>query len=128
MRLVSDHLQVRHAPEVEQVRPRPVTVLAPDPEQRHAVVDLRRLEQPLASDRAAPSLPPLQRLEVFGRLAPELPSGYAGGMPGRPLGRRAVGPEVPMPAEAEHGLAANDAVARPPREGFLAERSRRQAE
>jgi hypothetical protein len=34
-----DHLKVRQAPKIEQIRPRVVSVLAPDPEQRETVVD-----------------------------------------------------------------------------------------
>src|SRR5438105_41046 len=100
MRLLSDYLQVRHAPEIEQVRPGPVAVLAPDAEQRHPMIDLGGLEQALSGHRAPPCLPALQHLDVFRRLAPELPCGDAGRVPRRPLRRLAVGPEVPMPAEA----------------------------
>src|SRR5690242_17506523 len=35
-----DHLQIGHAPVIEQRWPRRVAMLAPDHEQRHAVVDL----------------------------------------------------------------------------------------
>src|SRR5918993_3157398 len=43
-----DHLQVGGAPEGEELRPRPVAVLAPDPEEGRHVVDLGALEEPRA--------------------------------------------------------------------------------
>jgi hypothetical protein len=39
MSVAIDHLKVRQAPEIEQVRPWVVSVFAPDSEQRHTVVD-----------------------------------------------------------------------------------------
>ena len=49
-----DHLQIGQAPERQQRRPVHVAMLAPDPEQRHAMIDFRGLPQPRAGLGAAP--------------------------------------------------------------------------
>src|SRR6266540_5230817 len=54
MNVAIDDLQIGKSPECEQRRPGTVALLAPDPEQRHAMVDLSGLPQPLAGAGATP--------------------------------------------------------------------------
>src|SRR5262245_59597659 len=107
-----DHLEVRHAPETEELRPRQLAVLAPDPEQRHAVVDLGSLEQAFAALPAAPLLQAPQQAHVIARRAPEIPGDDARGVPrGVTVGPRA--PQIDMPPKPVDRLAAHAAEARP---------------
>ena len=68
-----DHLQVRQSPEREERRPVHVAMLAPHPEQRHAMIDLAGLPQPRAGLGAAALLQPPQQLGVIARRIPQPP-------------------------------------------------------
>src|SRR5688500_4546986 len=105
-----DDLQVRGAPEAEQLRPRPLAVLAPDAEQGRTMIDLGALEQPRAGLAAAPLLPAPQQTVVVARSGPELPRRNAAGMPGGLAVDVPVTPEVAVPSETENRLAADAAM------------------
>jgi len=81
VRVTVDHLQVRPAPEVEELGPRQVAMLAPDSEQWRAVVNLGSLPQSSAAGRAAPALQLPQELGVVARSVPQMPRNHTGGVP-----------------------------------------------
>src|SRR5262249_48482114 len=105
-----DPLQVGQAPIAEQRRPRLVATLAPDLEQRHAMIYLGGLPQPAAALGAAVKLHALEELDVIARRVPELPRHHAGGVPLRLAVRTRV-PQVDMPAERIDLLPADAAEA-----------------
>ena len=82
MSVAVDDLQVRHAPIVQQVRPRHTPVLAPDAIERHAVIHLRVLPEATARLAATTRLKPSQQRRLFARRVPELPCDDACAMPG----------------------------------------------
>ena len=127
VRVAVDHLQVGKAPEAEQHGPGRVAVLAPHPEQRHAVIDLGGLPQPLTALRAAPRLDALEDARMIARRVPQPPRHHAGGVPFGIAVRSAI-PQVDVPAEAEDRLPAHAAVARAARERGLAIGRGRRAE
>ena len=93
-----DHLQVGPAPEVEELGPRQIALLAPDLEQGRAVVHFGGLPQPRTAGGTAPVLQFPQEPGVVAGCIPQLPGDDAGGVPDGIL----VGPFVPqvdMPAE-----------------------------
>ncbi len=125
-----NHLKVRQSPKVEQSRPRRVSVFAPDPEQRDAMVDFGIPPQPPAALSAAPTLDTTQQSDLATRRIPELPSNHASAVPDGVL----VGsgsPKVNVPAEAVDRLTAHAAKSWPQgvrvfteRHGWCAERER----
>src|SRR5258708_1610590 len=119
MGLSIDDLQIRHAPEAEQRRPWRGAMLAPYPEQRHAMIDLCGLPQASAGLRAAPLLQPLEDARIVARRCPKIPGNHAGGVPdGVPV--CAAVPQVYVPAEPVDRLTADATEARPAREAPLA--------
>src|SRR5712691_8860218 len=126
MNVPIDDLQIGKSPEREQCRPGTLALLAPDPEQRHAMVDLGGLPQPLAGGGAAPRLQPLDHPVETARRIPQLPRHHAGGVPAG-IGVGSALPEVDVPAEAVDRLPAHAAEARTEGESGLAVRRRRTA-
>src|SRR5438067_9001092 len=127
VRLAIDDLEVRHAPESEQLRPRSVPVLLPYPKQRDAMVDLRALMQALAGLSAAPFLEAFEQSDVIARRVPEFPCGYADGVPLR-IPVATFTPEVDMPAEPVDRLATHAAESGAARKAALAVRHWRKPE
>src|SRR5262249_12992553 len=103
-----DHLQVGQTPITKELRPRLLAMLLEHPEQRHAVIDLGGLEEPLAALAAAPLLQSPEEAHVVAWRAPELPRDHADRMPGR-VAVWSCMPQVGMPAELEHRLPADTA-------------------
>src|SRR5215467_9988019 len=102
-------------------------MLVPHPEQRHAVVDLRRLPQAPAGLSAAPLLQALEDARMIARRGPKIPRNHAGGVPdGFPV--RAAIPKVDVPAEPVDQLAADAAESRSTRIAPLAIGCRRSPE
>ena len=95
----------------QQRRPVHVAMLAPHPEQRHAMVDFRGLPQPPAGLGAAAPLQAADQLGVVARRVPQPPRRDAGGVPGGVLVRPAL-PQVLVPAEPIDRLAADAAETR----------------
>src|SRR5262249_48290996 len=114
-----DDLQIGQAPERQQGRPRRVAMLAPDPEQRDAVVDLGAPQQAALGLRAATDLQPLEHAHLIAGRIPELPRDDAGRVPCR-VGVGSGLPQIAMPAKPEHRLTADAAEARAARELALA--------
>src|SRR4051812_17054937 len=71
MRIAIDHLKIGQAPEAKKLRPWPAPMLAPDLEERHAMIDLRRAQEPLPGSGAAMALQPLQQAHLPARRVPE---------------------------------------------------------
>src|SRR3954452_20393217 len=61
MRFPVDHLQVGQPPIREKLRPRRRALVAPDPEQRNAVIDLRVTQQAAPGGGASVPLDPLEQ-------------------------------------------------------------------
>src|SRR5207302_8791438 len=97
--------------ERQQLRPGERAVIAPNREQRHAVIDLGVLEQALAGEPAAAALQRLEVAQMLARGRPQVPGGNAAAVPARGLVGPAVAPQVAVPAEAKHRLAAHAAMA-----------------
>src|SRR5262245_43491771 len=94
-------------------------MVAPHAEQRHAVIHFRRPPQPSAALGAAAALQASEHPNVVARAGPEIPRHDAGRMPGGV----AVGtapPQVDVPAEPIHRLAAKAAVSGAARKSALA--------
>src|SRR5215211_9240039 len=89
MGVTVDDLQVRRAPEAEEVGPGQVAVLARNLEERDTVVDLGAAQEPPSGRPATASLQALQKAGLIARRVPELP--------GRDTGR------VPLPAARAAG-------------------------
>ncbi len=106
-----DDLQVGHAPEVEQLGPRALAMVAPDRKQRHPVVDLGVLAEALAGQAAAALLQALEPVEMVARRGPQFPGGDAAAVPGRVFVGAAVVPQIAVPAEPKNRLAAHAAMA-----------------
>src|SRR4051812_42925576 len=68
-----DDLQVRRAPEAEEVGPGEVPMLARNLEERDAVVDLGAAQEPPSGRPATASLQALQEAGLIARRVPELP-------------------------------------------------------
>jgi hypothetical protein len=94
-----DHLKVDQSPKVKQSRPRRISVFAPDPEQRDALVNFGIPPQPAGSLTAAPTLEASQKSDLAAWRIPELPRDHAGAMPHRVLVGTAT-PKVNVPTEA----------------------------
>src|SRR3569623_3596323 len=127
MRVAVDHLQVRQAPEVEQLRPAEIAMLPPHAEQRNAVIDFGSLPQPRAAGGTATLLQLPEQLGVVARCVPELPGDDAGGVPNGVI----VGPLAPqvfVPAEPIDRLTADAARPGATRVPLVAIRCRRGAE
>src|SRR5580698_6917191 len=108
-------------------------MLAPDPKQRHAVIDLRGLPQASAALAATARLQATQQTRFAARRIPKLPGDHAGAVPGGILIWSGT-PQVDVPAKAENLLPADAAIARTPRvfglaigRGWYAERRRQSA-
>jgi hypothetical protein len=107
-----DHLKVGQSPKSQQPRPTRVTVFAPNPEQRDAVVNFGVPPQSPAALSAAPTLKTPQQFNLATWRIPELPGGHARAMPDCIL----VGtgsPKVNVPAEAADRLTAHAAKSWP---------------
>jgi hypothetical protein len=102
MDVAVDHLKVRQSPKVDQSRPRRVSVFAPDPEQRDAMVNFGIPPQPPAALSAPPTLETPQKSNLATRRIPELPSDHTSTVPDRILVGTAA-PQVNVPAEAIYG-------------------------
>ncbi len=118
-----DDLQVGHAPIGQQRRPRlGPPGLAPNLEQRHAVIDLGVLAEPRAGGGAAMVLQPSQMPHVIARRGPQFPGRDAAAVPGRIAVGMRVAPQIAMPAEPEHRLPTYAAIARASGMGLFAKR------
>ena len=124
-----DDLQVGHAPIGQQRGPGSSGALrvAPDPEQRHAVIDLRVLAEPRAGGGAAMVLQTSQMPHVIARRSPQLPGRDAAAVPRRIAVGMRVAPQIAVPAEPEHRLPADAARARTPAVDLFAKRGGRRA-
>src|SRR5215208_2369856 len=122
-----DDLEVRRAPEAEEVGPGQVAVLARNLEERDAVVDLGAAQEPPSGRAATTSLQALQEAGLIARRVPELPGRDTGRVP-LPAARAAGARNVAMPAEPEHRLSADAAGTRPLGEARVAIRRRRRPE
>ena len=101
-----DQLKVRQAPKIEQPRPRRVSVFAPDPKQRDAMVNFGVPPQPPAALSAASTLEAPQESGLATWRIPELPRDDASAVPdGILVGTSA--PKVNVPAEAIDCLTAH---------------------
>jgi hypothetical protein len=92
-----NHLKVGRPSKIEQSRPRRISVFAPDPEQRDAMVNFDIPPQPPTALSAPPILDAPQQLDLATRRIPELPRDNASAVPHRIL----VGtgsPKVNVPA------------------------------
>src|ERR1700730_13519336 len=89
VRVLIDHLQIRQSPEAKQCRPVLSAVLAPNPEQRHAMVDLGGFPEPTAGCGASALLQPLEHLGVIAGGGPQPPGRDASRLPPRPPHRSA---------------------------------------
>src|SRR3954452_4847547 len=105
-----DDLQGRRAPEGEKVGPGPVAVLAPNLEKRDALIDLGAAQEPPSGRSAATPLQALQEAGLIARRVPELPRRDTRRVP--LAAAVAAAPELAVPAEPEHRLAADAAGAR----------------
>src|SRR5476651_418318 len=94
-------------------------MLAPDSEQWSAMVNLGSLPQSSATGGAASVLQLPQELGVVARSIPQLPSNDTGGVPNGVF-VWPTAPQILMPAESVHLLAADAAVAGTPGEFLLA--------
>src|SRR5215470_5963087 len=94
-------------------------MLAPDAEQRHAMIDLCGLPQTPAGLSAAPLLQPLEDARMVAGRRPEIPGNHAGGVPGGIAVRAAV-PQVHVPTEPVDRLTADATKAGPTRIALLA--------
>src|SRR5215470_233681 len=94
-------------------------MLAPDAEQRHAMIDLCGLPQAPAGLGAAPLLQPLEDARIVARRRPKIPGHHAGGVP-RGVAVGAAIPQVHVPTEPVDRLTADAAEARPACEALLA--------
>jgi len=65
-----DDLQVRHTPEIEQRRPRKVTVFAPHAEKWHPMVNLNGLPKSAASLGTTSILQALEQLDLIAGCRP----------------------------------------------------------
>jgi hypothetical protein len=90
-------LKVGQSPKIKQSRPRLVSVFAPDPKKRDAMVNFGILPQPSAALSAAPTLEAPQKSDVAAWRIPELPSDNASTMPDRVLVGSGA-PKVNVPA------------------------------
>src|SRR3954465_3021166 len=102
-------------------------MLFPDAEQRHAMIDLAGFPKTRARLRAFALLQAADQLGVIARRVPQAPGRHAGGVPGRVLVWAAT-PQILMPPEPVHRLAAHAAEARSTRECLFAKRRGRRAE
>src|SRR3569832_2101093 len=103
MGIAVDDLQVRQPPEIKELRPGEIAMLAPDAEQWRPVVNLGRLPQPSPGAGAAPALQLAEQLGLGVWCVPHLPGRNAGRMPHGILVRATI-PKIGMPAEAVAGL------------------------
>jgi hypothetical protein len=91
------------------------------------MIDLGGSQQSFAPDPAAMTLCALEQAHLLARRIPELPCDHTGRVPGRvPVG--SCSPEIAMPSETVHGLAADTAMARTKREGCFTIRCWRRPE
>src|SRR5262249_22954053 len=98
-------------PKIEQSRPGRVPVLAPDLEQRDAMVNFGASPQPSAALSAAPTLEAPQKCDLVTWRIPELPCDHASTMPDRVFVGTAA-PQVNLPAEAINGSTEDGAKSR----------------
>src|SRR3569832_949518 len=127
MGIAVDDLQVRQPPEIKELRPGEIAMLAPDAEQWRPVVNLGRLPQPSPGAGAAPALQLAEQLGLGVWCVPHLPGRNAGRMPHGILVRATI-PKIGMPAEAVDGLPTDAAGPRSARERVLTIGRRRRAE
>ena len=108
MDVAINHLKFEQSPKIDQSRPGRVSVFAPDPEQRDAMVDFGIPPQPPAALCAAPILDAPQQLDLAAGHIPELlgPVFQRSNMPAqsdRPVGRTRG--KIPGPVRARlHGV------------------------
>ena len=119
MRFPVDHLQVGQPPIGEKLRPRRRALVAPDPEQRNAMIDLRVPQQPSPCGGASMPLDAFEQAVLLARRVPEFPRGDAGSVPARPRVRRPVSTDDSYAGHSDRRVGHRRSMNRRPREpGF----------